>query len=108
MDKIVKQQPIITWVDGHSEEDSLGNSEYESSIEDAQYLPQKYIEVVCNDIGEVFQSEIDKVIFSYVDRTERVSATNLVELVENRSKSLVIEKNSLIQQIHEINSQIIN
>lgn len=98
---------IITWVDGHSEEDSLGNSEYESSIEDAQYLPQKYIEVVCNDIGEVFQSEIDKVIFSYVDRTERVSATNLVELVENRSKSLVIEKNSLIQQIHEINSQII-
>ena len=98
---------IITWVDGHSEEDSLGNSEYESSIEDAQYLPQKYIEVVCNDIGEVFQSEIDKVIFSYVDRTERASATNLVELVENRSKSLVIEKNSLIQQIHEINSQII-
>lgn len=98
---------IITWVDGHSEEESLGNSEYESSIEDAQYLPQKYIEVVCNDIGEVFQSEIDKVIFSYVDRTERASATNLVELVENRSKSLVIEKNSLIQQIHEINSQII-
>lgn len=63
--------------------------------------------IVCNDIGEVFQSEIDKVIFSYVDRTERASATNLVELVENRSKSLVIEKNSLIQQIHEINFQII-
>ena len=42
-----------------------------------------------------------------MDRTERASATNLVELVENRSKSLVIEKNSLIQQIHEINSQII-
>ena len=55
-----------------TEEDSLGNSEYESSIEDAQYLPQKYIEVVCNDIGEVFQSEIDKVIFPmWIERKER-------------------------------------
>ena len=98
---------IITWVDGHSEKASLGNNEYESSIEDAQYLPQKYIEEVCNDIGDVFQSEIDKVIFSYVDRTERASATNLIELVENRSKSLVIEKTALIEQIHEINFQII-
>lgn len=97
----------ITWVDGHSEGVSLGNNEYESSIEDAQYLPQKYIEVVCNDIGDVFQSEIDKVIFSYVDRTERAAATNLAELVENRSKSLMIEKTSLIEQIHEINSHII-
>lgn len=98
---------IITWIDGHVEEMSLGNNEYESSIEDAQYLPQRYLEIVCNDIGDVFQSEIDKVIFSYVDRTERASSTNLVELVENKSKSLMIEKTSLIKQIHEINSHII-
>ena len=42
-----------------------------------------------------------------MDRTERASATNLIELVENRSKSLVIEKTALIEQIHEINFQII-
>lgn len=97
----------ITWSDGHSEKASLWNSEYESSIEDAQYLPQKYIESVCNDIGDVFQSEIDKVIFSYVDTTERATATNLVELVESRSKPFAIEKASLLEQIHELNSQIV-
>lgn len=97
----------ITWVDGHSETYPLSSCEYDSSIEDAQYLPQKYIEVVCNDIGDVFQAEIDKVIFSYVDRTERAAATNLAELVEIRSKSLMTEMTSLMSQIHEINSRII-
>lgn len=97
----------ITWVDGHSETYPLGLCEYDSSIEDAQYLPQKYIEVVCNDIGDVFQAEIDKVIFSYVDITERATATSLAELVEIRSKSLMTEMASIIGQIHEINSRII-
>ena len=54
---------IITWVDGHSEEDSLGNSEYESSIEDAQYLPQKYIEVAC-DAEQIIYCNMDKNSFS--------------------------------------------
>ena len=54
---------IIPWVDGHSEEDSLGNSEYESSIEDAQYLPQKYIEVAC-DAEQIIYCNMDKNSFS--------------------------------------------
>ena len=32
----------------------------DSSIEDAQYLPQKYIEDVCNDFGNIFQQKIQK------------------------------------------------
>ena len=52
-----------------------------AAIEDAQYLPQKYIEDVCNDIGDKFQEEIDKVVFSYVDATERGGATSLKELI---------------------------
>ena len=81
--------------------------EFETVIEDAQYLPQKYIEEVCNDIGNVFQEEIDKVIFSYVDRTERGNASNLTELVQNKSQVLYIEVQGIQKEIEALNNQII-
>lgn len=76
---------MITWADGHTESMMLSDTEYQTTIEDAQYLPQKYIEDVCNDIDNEFQNEINKVIFSYVDKTERGNAKNLDELVENKA-----------------------
>ena len=97
----------IKWKDGHTEEKSLDEQEYETVIEDAQYLPQKYIEEVCNDIGNVFQEEIDKVIFSYVDRTERGNAANLDELVINKSQHINFEILNLQMDIKDLNEQII-
>lgn len=77
------------------------------SIFHAQYLPQKYIEDVCNDIGNIFQEEIDKVIYSYVDRTERGSAANLAELVKNKSQMIQIEMEGVYKEIERLNECII-
>lgn len=82
----------IKWKDGHLERKGLDVNEFETVIEDAQYLPQKYIEDVCNDIGNIFQEEIDKVIYSYVDRTERGMEKGLL----NELKIAHDKKNDLI------------
>lgn len=97
----------LTWADGKTSEDSLDKNIYDTTIEDAQYLPQKYIEEVCNDIGNVFQSEINKVIFSYVDRSERGEALNLEELVKQKSKPLELSIQADLTQLESINTQII-
>lgn len=97
----------IKWKDGHIEEKTLDSDDYGTVIEDAQYLPQKYIEEVCNDIGNIFQEEIDKVIFSYVDRTERGNATNLAELVVNKSQDINIEIIGVQTNIKELNEHIV-
>lgn len=97
----------IRWLDGHKEDADLSSSDYGTIIEDAQYLPQKYIEEVCNDIGNVFQQEINKVIYSYVDRTERGNATNLEELVLAKSQGINLEISIKQNEIHEINTHII-
>lgn len=97
----------IKWKDGHIEEVGLDLCDRDTVIEDAQYLPQKYIEEVCNDIGNVFQEEIDKVIFSYVDRTERGTATNLEELVINKSEAINDQISCVRTEIGDINNQII-
>lgn len=70
-------------------------------------VPQKYIEDVCNDIGNIFQEEIDKVIYSYVDRTERGSAANLAELVKNKSQMIQIEMEGVYKEIERLNECII-
>ena len=97
----------IKWKDGHLERKGLDVNEFETVIEDAQYLPQKYIEDVCNDIGNIFQEEIDKVIYSYVDRTERGSAANLAELVKNKSQMIQIEMEGVYKEIERLNECII-
>jgi len=97
----------LTWMDGHSESSNLGNSEFDSIIENAQYLPQAYIEKVCNDIGDEFQKEINRVIFSYVDPVERGTASDLNELVENKTKDSKAQQVQLINKLQVINASII-
>lgn len=97
----------ITWTDGESRSTFLKAENYGTTIEDAQYLPQKYIEDVCNDIEDVFQQEIDKVIFSYVDRSERGDAINLDELVKQKSRQLEIKVQANYAKLQELNSWII-
>lgn len=97
----------LSWADKEKYNSRLSESEYDSSIEDAQYLPQKYIEDVCNNIDDTFQREIDKVIFSYVDRTERGDAFNLSGLVQQKSRFIEAKIQSSLLSLKELNASII-
>lgn len=98
----------LTWFDKEANTKNLASSIDDSSIEDAQYLPQKYIEDVCNDFGDVFQKEIDKVIFSYVDKAERGDAQSLDDLVKLKSKPLEIRFQDERMKLESINEKIIS
>lgn len=100
-------QATITWADGETRNALLSDVDVGTTAEDAQYLPQRYIEEVCNDIGSVFQREIDKVIFSYVDRSERGDALNLDQLVQQRAKQIETSIETERVVLRDLNSQII-
>lgn len=98
----------IKWLDGDSEENvNLGETDYGTTIENAQYLPQKFIEKVCNDLGDEFQTEINKVIFSYVDTTEKGDAKNLSELIENKTIAISAAIKDIQDELNNINREII-
>ena len=98
----------IKWLDGDLEESvSLGEIDYGTTIENAQYLPQKFIEKICNDLGNEFQTEINKVIFSYVDTTEKGDAKNLSELISNKSIAKLAVIKDIQSEISDINREII-
>ena len=100
-------QAAITWADGETRSAMLSDVDVGTTVEDAQYLPQRYIEEVCNDIESVFQREIDKVIFSYVDRSERGDALNLEQLVQQRAKQIETSIEAGQAVLRDLNRQII-
>ena len=97
----------IVWEDGHKESRTLNYDGSDSVIENAQYLPQAYIEKVCNDIGDEFQKEINRVIFSYVDPVERGTASDLNELVRNKTLDNRTQQTLLLNKLQIINADII-
>lgn len=97
----------LTWLDEETRNSCLAENQDDSSIEDAQYLPQKYIEDVCNNFGDIFQKEINKVIFSYVDKAERGEAQDLDGLVKSKARPLEIGFQDERTRLEDINSRII-
>lgn len=101
-------QGTITWADEHIiSEDSLYSVSDNTILEYAKYLPQKYIETVCGNLGDEFQNEINHVIFSYIDKSERGDATNLAELIERKCVQLYADIRTEQQKLEAINKKII-
>ncbi len=79
------------WVDGEQyEADLMKDVDTHTEPERVKYLPQKYVESICDDFGvsKTFQDEINRVIFSYVPEEKRLGRSNLDELIEYKSKSI--------------------
>lgn len=97
----------LTWVDGTSTFRGLNDTNYGTIAEDAQYLPQQYIEAVCNDIENNFQNEINNVIFSYITHTERGDTSSLEELIRQKSRQIDTQLQNLLSELHNQNFYII-
>lgn len=73
-----------------------------------QYLPQKYIESLCNDLDEsVFQNEINRVLFSYIPDEEKGNNTNFDDFINSRTESLKIKQETKKAELKQLNDLII-
>ena len=99
----------IKWKDEHIDANRRLNYQVkENSLENVQYLPQKYIEKICNDLGNEFQDEINNVIFSYVDNSEKGDALNFNELIDFKTDQIKKEIDILQLKLKEVNRKIID
>ena len=101
----------LTW-----EEDSivntknLGDEINEENVEMVKYIPQSYLEEVCNEIASgnstKFSDELGKVIFSHIPEEDKLGYINISELIKNTTANKKNEKYKLIEKLKEINSRI--
>jgi len=89
----------LTWADGTVDSvPSLDVNPSPDAVEKIKYIPQSYLEDICNEIGAGkggrFYDELQQVIFSHVPEVERLGFGTLDELLTHRSE----ESNQAIAQ----------
>lgn len=109
---LAKQYEVnLRWLDKKPIKKNLdAEVDLTTSIEGVKYLPQQYVETICNDDGVsyLFQQEIDKVIFSYVPKESTLSTSSLSELIDKKTESINDNLLALRNDLRKLNINIVN
>ncbi len=105
----------IIWADNKADGPMLLNdTPQEGATETVKYIPQQYLETICNEVGlgtgSQFYAELQKVIFSHVPRSEQLGFTSLDEPMarKHRSEETTEAIDFLVDQLRNINREIVN
>jgi predicted ATP-dependent endonuclease of OLD family len=100
----------LEWEDGSSTRKILSEPVEENSLETVGYIPQHYLEMICNEIQTSegnFDKELKSVIFSHVDEANRLNADTLDELLAYRTEQTHQRLEQLRNELTELNKQIL-
>jgi hypothetical protein len=102
----------LLWADGTR--DSVPSLEVNPSpdaVEKIKYIPQSYLEDICNEIGAGkggrFYDELQQVIFSHVPEVETLGFGTLDELLTHRSEETNQAIAQFVAKLQEINGLIV-
>jgi ABC-type lipoprotein export system ATPase subunit len=97
----------LNWESGLLPETKLlSNNPHEQAIEKVKYLPQGYLETLCNDNHTNFLIELRNVIFNYIPENKRFGKTNLEELEKFTADSIKKEIQQIASEIENSNQRI--
>lgn len=99
----------VSWKNGTIERKRL-DEEINTKNPTVKYIPQSYLEKVCNEIIDGkksdFNIELGKVIFSHIPEADRLGYDSIEKLIENTTITRKSEKNKIIEDIKLINKKI--
>lgn len=99
----------LEWHDGTCQRATLSTDPAPDAPERLRYLPQHYIERLCNEISagtSAFEQEIRDVIFRHTDGPSRLGARDLDELIELRTREFSARESGLSERIRSSNRRI--
>ncbi len=102
----------LTWADHTAESvPSLDVMPDADAVEKVKYIPQNYLEEICNEIGSGkdgrFYAELQQVIFSHVPLPERLGFSTLDELLAHRGEETNEAIAQIVQELHELNGAVV-
>ncbi|MGD9791617.1 MAG: TrlF family AAA-like ATPase [Phycisphaerales bacterium] len=96
----------LHWHDGAPRTRVLNETVGPDEPERVKYLPQNFVEKVCNDLaspgGGEFERELKKVVFSKVPKPDQLEKRSLDELVQYRTQEIRREADSLAASLVEL------
>ncbi len=103
-------EATLQWQNGEAITRLLNEIPASTEIERLRYLPQNYLETVCNEIklrvGDGFDGELKSVIFSHVPFADRIGYDTLDGLINYKNKQIRDTIGILKSKLSEINVQL--
>ena len=102
----------LDWESSESVEKNLAENVKPGTSERVRYLPQHYIEVLCNEIKGVgatkFNDELGNIVFGHVEDADRLGFSSIEELINYRTEQSQKELEHLRSNLTAINGQIVD
>lgn len=98
----------LTWASGAQAEKRLDGDIDLRKPEVVKYLPQNYFESLTNEIEvKAFRQEIEEVVFSHVEESERMGKSTFSELEELKTAQSKSDISALKVRLRELNMEIV-
>ncbi len=97
----------ITWSSGDIDSKNLFEDVDPTSKEKVKYLPQRWFEELTNDLeGREFSKELEKVVYTHLDETEKLGYDSFANLMQYKSSSVDEDISELKSELHDANIDI--
>lgn len=104
-------QASLRWLSGDVVVRLLSENVAPSDVETIKYIPQSYLETICNEVvggkGSEFNKELNSVIFSHVPDDQRLGCNTFDELIEFRTNETHEHIGLLQRNLHVLNEHIV-
>jgi len=102
----------LTWHDGSSTDQALDLDPSKSAVERVKYLPQKYVDTLCNELGELgsgtFDAELRKIIYTHVPEEDRLGHPSMEKYLDFKVAEIAQERARLVRELAKLNAEIID
>ena len=101
----------LVWHDGTESTSDLDKDPDSSSVERVKYLPQSYLDQLCNELGErgsnTFDAELRKIIYSHVPEEDTLGKSSMDELLDFKVTEINRARKSLRTSVTAVNQNIV-
>ena len=102
----------LVWRDGSETQRDLDKDPEPSSVERVKYLPQSYLETLCNELGAggsaTFDAELRKIIYSHVPPEDQLGQPSMDALLKFKVAEINKAMEALRGQIAALNAEILD
>ena len=101
----------LLWLSGNTESGALHEDPDPNAYELVKYIPQSFLETLCNELGAVeeggFDQELRSVIFSHVREEDRLGQSSLEGLISQQTAQASVKIEILRNELSKITGKIV-
>jgi ABC-type lipoprotein export system ATPase subunit/translation initiation factor 2 beta subunit (eIF-2beta)/eIF-5 len=101
----------LQWLDGGQSSCQLDMDPDPSALERVKYLPQRYLEDLCNELGAggstSFDAELRKIIYSHVPDADRLGKASMDELLNFKVSEIEVSRKAFRTELSKVNADIL-